>query len=64
MVVELDGFKENDGVLVIGATKFPEVLDEDLVRDGHFNFRISILKPSFKGRKEVLKLYMSKIFLT
>lgn len=64
LIVELDGFNTYDGVLVIGATKFPDVLDEALVRDGRFDFRISIPKPSLKGRKDVLELYMSKVFLT
>lgn len=61
LVVELDGFNTYDGVLVIGATKFPDVLDEALVRDGRFDFRISIPKPNLKSRKDVLELYMSKI---
>lgn len=64
LVVELDGFKKNDGVLVIGATIFSEVLDEGLVRDGYLTSIFLFLNQVLKGRNDVLELYMSKLFLT
>jgi len=60
LLVELDGFAENQGVIVIGATNFPEVLDKALVRPGRFDSRVHVTKPDVKGRTDILRLYINK----
>ncbi|KAL4624629.1 ATP-dependent zinc metalloprotease YME1L1-like, partial [Arapaima gigas] len=61
LLAEMDGFKPNEGVIVIGATNFPEALDNALVRPGRFDMQVTVPKPDVKGRTEILKWYLRKI---
>ncbi|XP_037550214.1 ATP-dependent zinc metalloprotease YME1L1 [Nematolebias whitei] len=61
LLAEMDGFKSNEGVIVIGATNFAEALDTALVRPGRFDMQVTVPRPDVKGRKEILNLYLSKI---
>lgn len=59
LLAEMDGFVENDKVVVIGATNRPDALDEALLRPGRFDRLIEIPLPDAKGRRELFKLYLS-----
>ncbi|XP_019958770.2 ATP-dependent zinc metalloprotease YME1L1 isoform X2 [Paralichthys olivaceus] len=61
LLAEMDGFKPNEGVIVIGATNFAEALDNALVRPGRFDLQVTVPRPDVKGRTEILNLYLSKI---
>ncbi|XP_068437904.1 ATP-dependent zinc metalloprotease YME1L1-like isoform X1 [Clinocottus analis] len=61
LLAEMDGFKPNEGVIVIGATNFAEALDSALVRPGRFDMQVTVPRPDVKGRTEILILYLSKI---
>uniref|UniRef100_A0A1A8IDR0 ATP-dependent zinc metalloprotease YME1L1 n=1 Tax=Nothobranchius kuhntae TaxID=321403 RepID=A0A1A8IDR0_NOTKU len=61
LLAEMDGFKPNEGVIVIGATNFAEALDNALVRPGRFDMQVTVPRPDVKGRKEILNWYLSKI---
>ncbi|XP_075068104.1 ATP-dependent zinc metalloprotease YME1L1 isoform X2 [Mixophyes fleayi] len=61
LLAEMDGFKPNEGVIIIGATNFPEALDNALVRPGRFDMQVTVPRPDVKGRTEILKWYLSKI---
>ncbi|KAM8823546.1 ATP-dependent zinc metalloprotease YME1L1 isoform 2-T2 [Spinachia spinachia] len=61
LLAEMDGFKPNEGVIVIGATNFAEALDSALVRPGRFDMQVTVPRPDVKGRTEILKLYLAKI---
>ncbi|KAM8967766.1 ATP-dependent zinc metalloprotease YME1L1 isoform 2-T2 [Pelodytes ibericus] len=61
LLAEMDGFKPNEGVIIIGATNFPEALDTALVRPGRFDMQVTVPRPDVKGRTEILKWYLSKI---
>jgi len=60
LLVELDGFASSSGVLILGATNRPELLDPALVRPGRFDRRIHIDAPDFAGRLAILRLYASR----
>lgn len=62
LLVELDGFNKDDGIIVFGATNHPELLDKALVSPGHFDYRLYVPLPDTEGRKEILKSHMSKVF--
>lgn len=64
LLAALDGFKSNEGVLTIGATNFPQSLDEALTRPGRFDSKVHLPYPDLKGRQEILKLYLSKVVIT
>ena len=61
LLVEMDGFEENEGIIVIGATNYPQSLDKALVRPGRFDRHIAVPLLDVKGRKEILDLYLSKV---
>ncbi|MFO1130119.1 MAG: ATP-dependent zinc metalloprotease FtsH, partial [Rickettsiales bacterium] len=61
MLVEMDGFEKNYGIIVIAATNRPDVLDPALLRPGRFDRQILISNPDIKGREQILKLYLKKI---
>ena len=57
----MDGFKQGENVIVIGATNFPEVLDPALKRPGRFDKTIHVPVPDMKGREDIFKYYLNKI---
>lgn len=61
LLAEMDGFKPNEGVIVIGATNFAEALDSALMRPGRFDMQVTVPHPDVKGRTEILNWYLSKI---
>ena len=64
MLVELDGFEAKEGIILIGATNRPDVLDTALLRPGRFDRRINVPVPDIKGRFEILNVHAKKIKLT
>jgi ATP-dependent metalloprotease len=61
LLVEMDGFEQNTGVIVIAATNFPNSLDAALVRPGRFDKQVDVPMPDIGGRKAILELYLKKI---
>ncbi len=61
LLVEMDGFESNDGVILIASTNRPDVLDPALLRPGRFDRRIVVHRPDVKGREGILAVYMRKI---
>uniref|UniRef100_A0A8C9SS26 ATP-dependent zinc metalloprotease YME1L1 n=1 Tax=Scleropages formosus TaxID=113540 RepID=A0A8C9SS26_SCLFO len=61
LLAEMDGFKPNEGIIIIGATNFPEALDNALVRPGRFDMQVTVPRPDVKGRTEILNWYLKKI---
>ncbi len=61
MLVEMDGFDANEGVIVIAATNRPETLDAALLRPGRFDRQVVVELPTLKGREEILKLHGARI---
>src|SRR3989344_3392676 len=60
LLVEMDGFESNDGVILIAATNRPDVLDPALLRPGRFDRRIVVARPDLKGREAILKIHVKK----
>ncbi len=61
LLVEMDGFEGNDGVIVIAATNRPDVLDAALLRPGRFDRQVVVGLPDIRGREQILKVHMRKI---
>jgi len=60
LLVEMDGFEANEGVIIIAATNRPDVLDPALLRPGRFDRRVVVPKPDVKGREGILKVHTRK----
>jgi cell division protease FtsH len=60
LLVEMDGFESNEGVILIAATNRPDVLDPALLRPGRFDRRVVVSAPDVKGREEILKVHTRK----
>ena len=60
LLVEMDGFESNDGVIIIAATNRPDVLDPALLRPGRFDRRVVVGKPDLKGREQILVVHTKK----
>ncbi|MCA9517000.1 MAG: AAA family ATPase, partial [Myxococcales bacterium] len=63
LLVEMDGFESNDGVILVAATNRPDVLDPALLRPGRFDRRVVVNRPDVKGRLEILKVHTRKVRL-
>ncbi len=61
MLVEMDGFDTNQGIIVIAATNRPDVLDPALLRPGRFDRQVVVSLPDIRGREQILKVHMRKI---
>ena len=61
LLVEMDGFEMNDGVIVIAATNRPDVLDAALLRPGRFDRQVMVGLPDIRGREQILKVHMRKV---
>jgi len=61
LLVEMDGFEANDGVIVIAATNRPDVLDSALLRPGRFDRQVVVSAPDIRGREQILKVHMRKV---
>ena len=64
LLVEMDGFADNEGVIVIAATNRPDVLDNALLRPGRFDRQVNVSLPTVKGREAILKVHMKKITMS
>ena len=61
LLVEMDGFETNDGVILIAATNRPDVLDPALLRPGRFDRQVVVPRPDLKGREEILRVHVRRI---
>ena len=61
LLVEMDGFESNDGVILVAATNRPDVLDPALLRPGRFDRRVVVGLPDIRGREEILRVHVRKI---
>jgi len=61
LLVEMDGFETNDGVILIAATNRPDVLDPALLRPGRFDRQVVVPRPDVKGREEILRVHARRI---
>jgi cell division protease FtsH len=61
LLVEMDGFETNEGVILIAATNRPDVLDPALLRPGRFDRQVVVGRPDVRGREEILKVHVRKI---
>ena len=64
LLVEMDGFAENSGIIVLAASNRPDVLDPALLRPGRFDRRVTVGRPDIKGRAEILRIHLRDIPLS
>ena len=64
LLVEMDGFESNEGVILISATNRPDVLDPALLRPGRFDRQVVVPRPDIKGRSKILKVHARKVPLS
>ena len=64
LLVEMDGFESNEGVILVAATNRPDVLDPALLRPGRFDRRVVVGRPDVKGREQILKVHTKKVPLS
>lgn len=64
LLVEMDGFEGNEGIIVIAATNRPDVLDKALLRPGRFDRQVTVPLPDIRGREHILRTHMRKVPLT
>jgi cell division protease FtsH len=64
LLVEMDGFESNEGVILVAATNRPDVLDPALLRPGRFDRRVVVARPDVRGREEILRVHTRKIPLS
>jgi cell division protease FtsH len=64
LLVEMDGFESNEGVILMAATNRPDVLDPALLRPGRFDRRVVVSRPDVRGREEILRVHTRKIPLS
>ena len=64
LLVEMDGFESNKGVIIMAATNRPEILDPALLRPGRFDRQILVDKPDINGREAILKIHTKKVLLS
>ena len=63
LLVEMDGFNSNSGVIVVGATNRPEILDQALLRPGRFDRQVLVDRPDLTGREQILKVHVKQVKL-
>jgi len=61
LLVEMDGFESNEGVILVAATNRPDVLDPALLRPGRFDRRVVVSRPDVKGREQILRVHTRKV---
>jgi len=61
LLVEMDGFDGNDGVIIVAATNRPDVLDPAILRPGRFDRRITVPRPDVRGREQILRVHTRKV---
>ena len=61
LLVEMDGFEQNKGIILIAATNFPDSLDTALTRPGRFDKHVEVPMPDIMGRKAILQLYTKNV---
>ncbi|HAO56235.1 MAG TPA: ATP-dependent metalloprotease, partial [Gammaproteobacteria bacterium] len=64
LLVEMDGFEANDGIIVIAATNRPDVLDPALLRPGRFDRQVVVPLPDIRGREQILKVHVGRVPLS
>ena len=60
LLVEMDGFEANEGIIIIAATNRPDVLDPALLRPGRFDRQVVVPLPDIKGREQILDVHLKK----
>jgi cell division protease FtsH len=64
LLVEMDGFEGNDGIIIVAATNRPDVLDPALLRPGRFDRQVIVDLPDLNGREKILKVHLKKVPLS